>query len=170
MGWSRFFRRRYWDEVREREIEAYLEIETEENLARGMPLEQARQAAHCKLGNPTLIREEIYQMNSVKVFEILYQDMRHALRTLAKSPALAMTVLATLSLCIGVNTAIYTIVDALFLKPLPYPDANRLVLLSTVSSKGGAFEVDTSQDGFQWELVRDHASLLDSAVYSGAPE
>ncbi len=168
MSWSRFFRRTHWDEVRAREIETYLEIETEENMARGMPLEQARQAAHCKLGNPTLIREEIYQMNSVKVFESLYQDMRHALRTLAKSPTFTITVLATLSLCIGANTAIYTIVDALFFKPLPYPDPSRLVLLSTVFSKGGAFDVDTSQDGFQWELVRDHASLLDSAVYSGA--
>ena len=168
MGWSRFLHRRHWDEVRAREIEAYLEIETEENMARGMPLEQARQAAHCKLGNPTLIREEIYQMNSVKVFEIVYQHMRQALRTLAKSPTFTITVLATLSLCIGANTAIYTIVDALFFKPLPYPDPSRLVLLSTVFSKGGAFDVDTSQDGFQWELVRDHASLLDSAVYSGA--
>lgn len=168
MGWSRFLHRRRWDEVRAREIETYLEIETEENMARGMPLEQARQAAHCKFGNPTLIREEIYQMNSVKVFESLYQDMRHALRMLAKSPPFTITVLATLSLCIGANTAIYTIVDALFFKPLPYPDPSRLVLLSTVFSKGGAFDVDTSQDGFQWELVRDHASLLDSAVYSGA--
>ena len=168
MGWSRFLRRRHWDEVRTREIEAYLEIETEENMARGMPFEQARQAAHGKLGNPTLIREEIYQMNSIKVFEIVYQHLRHALRTLGKSPTFTITVLATLSLCIGANTAIYTIVDALFLKPLPYPDASRLVLLSSVFSKGGAFAVNTSQDGFQWELVRDHASLLDSAVYSGA--
>ncbi|MDQ2842565.1 MAG: permease prefix domain 1-containing protein, partial [Acidobacteriota bacterium] len=161
MGWSRFLRRKYWDEVRAREIETYLEIETEENMHRGMPLEQARQAAHCKLGNPTLIREEIYHMNSVRVFESLYQDMRHTLRTLAKSPAFTIAVLATLSLCIGANTAIYTVVDALFFKPLPYPDPSRLVLLSTVFSKGGAFDVDTSQDGFQWELVRDHASLLD---------
>ena len=168
MGWNRFLRRAYWDEIRAREIEAYLEIETEENIGRGMPPEQARRAAHCKLGNATLIREEIYQMNSVKVLESLYQSIRQAMRTLAKSPAFTITVLATLSLCIGANTAIYTIVDALFFKSLPYPDPSRLVLLSTVFSKGGAFHMDTSQDGFQWELVRDHASLLDSAVYSGA--
>jgi predicted permease len=85
-----------------------------------------------------------------------------------ENPIFTITVLATLSLCIGANTAIYTIVDALFLKPLPYPDPSRLVLLSTVFTKGGAFDVDTSQDGFQWELVRDHAPLLDSAVFSAA--
>lgn len=98
----------------------------------------------------------------------LRNDFRHAARQLAKNPAFTITILATLGLCIGANTAIYTVVDTLFFKPLPYPDPNRLVLLCTVVSKGGAFDVDTSQDGFQWELVRDHASLLDSAVYSNA--
>ncbi len=98
----------------------------------------------------------------------LWNDFRYAARQLVKSPAFTVTVLATLGLCIGANTAIYSIVDTLFFKPLPYPDPSRLVMLATVFSKGGAFEVDTSQDGFEWELARDHASLLDSAVYSSA--
>jgi len=97
-----------------------------------------------------------------------FNDLRYATSQLAKSPAFTITVLVTLGLCIGANTAIYTIVDTLFFKPLPYPDPSRLVLLTRVLSKGGAFDVETSQDGFQWELVRDHASLLQSAVYSSA--
>ncbi len=94
-----------------------------------------------------------------------WNNLRYAARQLRKSPAFSITVLATLALCIGANTAIYTIVDALFFRPLPYPDPSRLVMLSTIQRKGQASATDTSQDGRQWELIRDHASLLDSAVY-----
>jgi hypothetical protein len=78
MGWSRFFRRRYWDEERARELEAHIAIETDENVARGMTAEAARAAAMRKLGNPTLIREDIYTMNSLGLIETLWQDVRYA--------------------------------------------------------------------------------------------
>lgn len=95
----------------------------------------------------------------------LWNDFRYAARQLRKSPAFTITVLATLGLCIGANTAIYTIVDTLFFRALPYPDPGRLLMLTSVFQKNGAFNVDTSQTGAQWEMVRDHASFLDSAVY-----
>ena len=98
----------------------------------------------------------------------VWNTLRYTVRQLRKSPAFTVTVILTLALCIGANTAIYTIVDAMFFRPLPYPHAESLVLLSTVYSKGGAFDVDTSQDGQQWELVRDHASSLDAAVYGSS--
>jgi hypothetical protein len=60
MRWSRIFRRRQWDTERSRELQSYLQIEADENIARGLPPEEARYAAHRKLGNPTLIREELY--------------------------------------------------------------------------------------------------------------
>ena len=82
MSWTRFFLRRYWDEERARELEAYLQAETDENIARGMSQEEARYAAHRKLGNPTLIREEIYHMNSLGWLETLWQDLRFAARML----------------------------------------------------------------------------------------
>jgi hypothetical protein len=92
-------------------------------------------------------------------------NLLYAVRQLRKSPVFSITVIATLALCIGANTAIYTIVDALFFRPLPYAHPERLVMLTTVVGKNGAFEVNTSQDGQQWELVHDHASYLESAVY-----
>jgi predicted permease len=95
----------------------------------------------------------------------LWNDFRYAARQLGKNRAFTITVLATLALCIGVNTAIYTIVDTLFFRSLPYPNPDRLVLLTTVSHKGGASNIDTSQTGRMWEIVRDHASFLDGAVY-----
>ena len=78
MRWRRFFRRNLWDEERARELEAYLEIETDENIARGMSPEEARYAAQRKLGSATLIREEIYRMNSVRLLR--YAPLRPALR------------------------------------------------------------------------------------------
>ncbi|HEY7306156.1 MAG TPA: ABC transporter permease [Bryobacteraceae bacterium] len=95
----------------------------------------------------------------------LWNSLRYATRQLRKSPVFTVTAILTLGLCIGANTAIYTLVDTLFFRPLPYPDPARLVMVSTIFQGGGASGTNTSQTGAQWELVRDHASLLDSAVY-----
>src|SRR5579884_32089 len=150
------------------ELQFHLDAAIEAYIAEGLPPAEARRRALVDFGAIELAKDEVRDLRPLHWLEVIGRDLRYAVRQLRKNPTFTMTVLATLSLCIGANTAIYTIVDALFFKPLPYPDPSRLVLLSTVFSKGGAFDVDTSQDGFQWELVRDHASLVDSAVYSGA--
>jgi predicted permease len=95
----------------------------------------------------------------------LWNDLRYATRQLRKDPVFTITAILMLGLCIGANTAIYTLVDTLFFRPLPYPDPDRLVMVTTAFQRGGASGTNTSQTGAQWELVRDHASLLDAAVY-----
>src|SRR5882762_7939466 len=94
-----------------------------------------------------------------------WNDFRFAARQLRKAPAFTFTVVGTLALCLGANTAIYTVVDRLFLRPLPYPDASRLAMIVQVAEKGGMSETDNSQTGQMWEIVRDHAAFLDGAVY-----
>ena len=69
MSLKKFFRRSAWDDERSRELDAYLAIETDENIARGMSPADARDAARRKLGNATLVREEIYQMNTVTLID-----------------------------------------------------------------------------------------------------
>ena len=96
-----------------------------------------------------------------------WKHFRYAARQLRRSPAFSITVILTLGLCIGANTAIYTLVDTLFFRPLPYPQPARLAMVTSFFQKSGASGTNTSQTGAQWELVRDHADLLDSAVYGG---
>ncbi len=141
MRWNRFFRRRQWDEERARELAAYLEIETDENLARGMSPEQARQAAHRKLGNSTFIREEIYRMNSIRFFETVWQDVRYAARTLAKSRVFTFVVIASLALGIGANTAIFSLINAALLKMLPVKNPEQLAEFKTVNPALGTYNL-----------------------------
>ena len=139
MSWTRFFRRRYWDQERARELEAYLEAETDENIARGMSPEEARYAAHRKLGNATLIREEIYHMNSLGWLETLWQDLRYGLRMLRKNPAFTAAAVVTLALGIGGATAIFNATDQTLLSPLPLPEPQQLVAVYNFDKKAARY-------------------------------
>ena len=127
MGWKRFLQRAKWDRERLQEIESHVEIETDENMDRGMPYAEARAAARRKFGNTTMIREEIYGMNTIAFFDTLGRDVRYGLRALRHNPVFTAVALLTLGIGIGANTAVFSVVNGVLLKPLPYPNAERLV-------------------------------------------
>src|SRR5262245_5691226 len=120
MTWMRFFRRVNWQRERDREIESHLEFQTNENLTRGMPPEEARAAARRTLGNSTLVREEIYRMNTVALTDSLVRNLRYALRSLRRNPMFTVLTVAILALGIGASTAIFSLVQAVLLRQLPY--------------------------------------------------
>jgi predicted permease len=127
MGYRRFFRRAWWDRDRSRELESYLQIETDDNIARGMSADEARAAAERKLGNRTRIREDIYMANTIGTLDTIGRDLRYGLRVLRRNPGFALVALLTLAIGIGANTAVFTVVNSVLLKPLPYPDSDELV-------------------------------------------
>lgn len=126
---GRFWRRRQWDRERSEEIESYLRIETDENVARGLPLDEARAAALRKLGNRTAIREEIYGMNTIALLDGLARDTRYSLRSLGRSPMFTAAALVTLAIGIGANSAVFSVVNSVLVRPLRYPRAEQLVEL-----------------------------------------
>jgi putative ABC transport system permease protein len=137
MGLRRFLRRRFWDEERARELDAYLAQETDDNIARGMSPEAARAAAHRKLGNATRIREEIYTMNSVAWLESLWQDLRYGARLLRRNLTFAAVAVLTLALGTGANTAVFQLVDAVRLRSLPVDHPEQLAEVRIVKSPHG---------------------------------
>src|SRR5947199_6483101 len=126
MSLTRFLRRKHWDDERAREIEAHLAIETDENIARGMDPDEARHAARRKLGNATLVREEIFHMNTL-IVDAFWRDLKYGARLLWLNPGFAIVATLSLALGIGANTAIFQLLDAVQFRTLPVKSPQELV-------------------------------------------
>ncbi len=145
------------------ELAFHVERETEENVRRGMGLEEARRAALLRFGGVAKAREESVEASRTVLLETVVQDIRYGLRTLSRSPGYATAAVLTLALGIGANTAIFSVVHGVLLQSLPYGGGDQLVRLR-VDGPGAGIE-----DGrFSAPEVNDLATL--SRTLSGVVE
>jgi predicted permease len=133
---SRFtslFRRRHLDADLEEELRAHLELAMEDSMRRGMPERQARAAALRSFGGVAQVKERYRNQRGVPMLEQMSWDVRFGFRQLRKSPGFAITAILTLALGVGANAAIFTLIDSILLRPLPFAYQDRLVSISADS-------------------------------------
>ncbi len=127
--WSRFFRRRHLESDLNDEIQSHLTLDTRMRVERGESPQSARQAALRGFGNPALVAEVTRDMWGFVWLEQLLRDVGYGFRILRKAPLFTAVIVATMALGIGSTTAIFTVVRGIVLRPLPFPDPNRLVMI-----------------------------------------
>ncbi len=116
----------------ERELRSDLELEEEEQRERGLSSEEAHYAAKRVFGNATLIKEQTHEAWGWAQFERFLQDVHYALRQMWKSPGFAVVVVLVLALAIGANASVFSVLNAVLLRPLEFPNANRLVQITSL--------------------------------------
>ncbi|HEY6448394.1 MAG TPA: ABC transporter permease [Acidobacteriaceae bacterium] len=132
----RFTDRARKDEDLAQEIESHLAHEQDAQAARGLPPDEAQRRARLRFGNPRTTRERVWRDRSFPWLEDAVRDLRFALRSLARTPGFAVITLLVLAVGIGVNTAVFSVIDAVLLKPLTYPDPAQLVQIVMNTNQG----------------------------------
>lgn len=149
------------------ELSFHITERVEELVASGLDEDEARARAHRQFGNYLLKREQTHDMDTIRWLESLWMDLRYAVRTLAGHKTFAVVALLTLSLGIGANTAIFALLDAVVLRPVPVENPDRLVVFGTNNGRG----IQGREDPVDWgdrlfsyplyEQLRDSNTVFD---------
>ncbi|SRR5581483_10514458 len=145
----------------DREVRFHIERQMEENLRRGMAPDEARRTARLSVGGVEQIKEECRDARLGRVVETTLEDIRYGLRVLVKNPGFASTAIITLALGIGVNTAIFSVVYGILLRPLPYRNGGEIVVLHQLATKIHANIPFSAKEIFNY---REDTRTLESLV------
>jgi putative ABC transport system permease protein len=157
-------RRRQLDRDLEEELRFHLAMREETYREAGLAPDEARDATRRRFGNTTTLKEACRDMWTFASFETLAQDVRYGVRTLAKNRGFTAVAVLTLALGIGANTAIFSVIDAVLLRPLPFPNPDRLVAVKTLNMRDPAESPSVSYPDFEdWRA--GSASFEAMAVY-----
>ena len=163
------FQRTRFERDMDDELRTHRETYTGDLVARGVSPHEAAQRARREFGAVQNVKDECRDARGLYWPGELQRNFTYAFRLLRKNPGFTLTAILTLALCIGANTAIFSVVDAVLFRPLPYPEPDRLASVATLVSAGhGAFE-QTDQDGTTWEAIQQHSKTIAAAVFSGMP-
>jgi len=149
------------------EMEFHVDRLAEDLMLQGMEPGQARREARIRFGATEPVHERARGERGVALADELGRNLRFALRSFRRSPLLSGTFVLTLGLCIGFGTAVFSTVDSVLWKPLPYPDADRLALSGLYDPDRGGIEGRVAVDGAAWFRIRDEAEGFSAAVYTG---
>jgi predicted permease len=157
-----FFQRNQFDRDLEDELRFHEEMKAQALAdADGMSGDEARAAARRRIGNPLRLREQSREPWIFATLETFAQDVRHALRLMRRDPAFTVTVLATLALGIGLNTAVFSVAYGVLWRPLPYPDPDRLVIVSSAQQSETGVKTFSTWAPVTYEALRPRVSALD---------
>jgi putative ABC transport system permease protein len=126
---ANLFHRSKLDQEIEAELRSHIEMRAADNIAAGMSPKEARRDALLRFGNRAVLKERVTEADAQMFLDSIWQDLCYGLRVLRKSPGFAAVVILTLGLGIGANTAIFSVVDAVMLQPLPFRNPNQLVIV-----------------------------------------
>src|SRR6266498_3259835 len=161
------FRREKLDAEMREEMRHHLEMTESEKVEDGLPPEEARYAAQRKFGGHTQVQEQCRDERRWIWLEQSAQDVRYAFRQLIRNPGFAATAVATLALGIGLNTAIFSVAYGVLWRPLPYPNADRLVIIPSAQQTETGAKTFTTWAPVSYEALRRRVTTLDQlAAYS----
>jgi len=129
--------RRPFEEGMEEEVRFHIEAYTDDLVRSGVPRAEAARRARMEFGSVDNVKTDCREARGLRFFDEVQQNLRYAFRRLRKTPGFAATALATLALCIGANLTIFAAVDSVLLRPLPFPDAGRLMSVFNTYPKAG---------------------------------
>lgn len=151
------FRRETLDRDLDEELRFHLEQQIGQNIAAGMDPGDARHAALRDFGNPGLFRDDCRDTRRTRLIENVFEDARYAMRNLRRDPFLALTATITLAVCIGANTTVFSVANSILIRPLPYPNSDRIDWISE-RYRSGEFDIGAAPDYF---LIREQNRIFD---------
>jgi predicted permease len=150
------------------ELRFHLDRQIEENLVAGMSASEARYAALCTFGNPALLRDQTRATWSWNGFESLWRDLRYGIRTLRRTPGFTAIAILVMTLGIGANVALFTVIRGILLKPLPFKDPGRLVQINEADAHNPSHSIAVSgADFLDWQSQERSLEQMALLSWSG---
>src|SRR6516162_4182825 len=163
------FRKQWAERDLDEELRSYLELLTQEKIKTGMPVEEARREARIELGSAEQVKERVREIRASHLLENFGRDLRFTFRGLRKKPVFTGVVALSLALGIGANAAIFSLVDAIILRPLAVPHPGDLIVIDTAASRLTRFGGSSYQDylDFSKRAASFQALLITQEVSAG---